>query len=190
MNVSRLVYKILSVAWAVLIFALVPLGRPLMVGLEAPLEVLSEIPLLFWLNSLFAVAALWAIEVKASREHLSRLVSATVFAAFVLFLAQPQIEVSHLLLYGGLMFFLRKGFFPTNRLTSLGAAVLTLALVSLVDEIFQGLNPTRFFDLKDLVLNLFSGLSGLALTVPYGLFLLQNRDLQPPPGAKYSSLSQ
>ena len=82
-------------------------------------------------------------------------------------------EKTHVLTYGLL------GYLATNDLVDarsnpqfkyIAETVIFVSLVSALDEIFQGILPYRFAELKDFITNIMSGVLGIAL-----LFTLQNK---------------
>lgn len=80
-------------------------------------------------------------------------------------------EKTHVLTYGLL------GYLATNDLTDarskprfkyMAQALIFVSLVSALDEIFQGILPYRYAELKDFITNIMSGVLGIAL-----LFILR-----------------
>lgn len=82
-------------------------------------------------------------------------------------LVQDISEYSHLLTYGllGAFIWLLIIGYRFNR--AMVAASLGCIGVSLMDETLQGLHPQRFFDLRDLWMNLLSSLLGIMLIRPW-----------------------
>lgn len=86
-------------------------------------------------------------------------------------------EKTHVLTYGLL------GYLATNDLADarsspqfkyIAQAVIFVSLVSALDEIFQGILPYRYAELKDFITNIMSGVLGIAL-----LLALQNKGRLP-----------
>lgn len=80
--------------------------------------------------------------------------------------AISAIELTHIPLYGGLCGLLLTYFEEKSRISRVVLSVLIASLVSLADELVQGITPDRFFDTRDLALNFASTLIGIFMFLP------------------------
>jgi len=104
---------------------------------------------------------------------------AVVYAVFMRTLATYPVERIHLLQYGLLGFLVFRSFGPgTEGLRRYAYSAVVVFVIGFADEIIQGFVPTRYFDMKDVFVNLASGALGLALTAA-SLFNGRCRDLFP-----------
>lgn len=82
-------------------------------------------------------------------------------------------EKTHVLTYGLLGYLATKDLADPRsnpQFKYIAQAVIFVSLVSALDEIFQGILPYRYAELKDFITNIMSGVLGIAL-----LFVLQNK---------------
>lgn len=90
---------------------------------------------------------------------------AAVYAVFMRTLATYPVERIHLLQYGLLGFLVFRSFGPgIEGLRRYAYSAVVVFVIGFADEIIQGFVPTRYFDMKDVFVNLASGALGLALT--------------------------
>lgn len=161
-------YRVLAALHSLLIFALVPLGRPLANLLRSiPLtpELLLTISLV---PTLVLIPAAWRSHRRRGPTTAQRsvraqpLIGAILIVLFGAWYSVDLVELSHLALYGTLSVLLVRGVVTLPGIPSLMLSACILAnLVSLTDETLQHLHPQRFFDLRDLVLNFSGALLGL-----------------------------
>lgn len=158
--------QILLIVHILFIFLLVPTAR----FLERQVRLgLGEQGMKGVLLACVTVAVLTLIGV-ARRRQLS-LVSISFRLSIVLFggavLSQGldllPVELFHVFLYGTLYWTCRLIDRPLFGMPVIASSFLITQVVSLIDELLQALHPERYFDLRDLLLNLVSALFGVLL---------------------------
>ena len=133
------------------------------------LVVVTSFRLCFILIFLFTL--IYAFRIRLGLFKICAIVSIFVLG-YLFAMWQPFFsEKTHVLTYGLL------GYLATNDLADarsnpqfkyIAEAVIFVSLVSALDEIFQGILPYRFAELKDFITNIISGVMGITL-----LFALQ-----------------
>jgi len=149
---------IAAAAWTAIIFAFIPLVRPIQRALLRAVDqgwITVAVLLAVGLALAAAVARLRRLPRPARSFDLVWLVAVTALAAWCAWAlrGRPE-EAIHLLQFGILAVLLYRAMRPAGPdLAILAAAVLLGALLGTVDEIIQWIVPARYWDLRDVAVN-------------------------------------
>lgn len=176
---------LLVAAVIVFIFTFVPLARSIQKFVSSTL---GRVAFIFFVLGILAGTVIWLtgylwtkLKIRKLRLYLFLLILTALYFGAVLNLRNEPEEAVHFLEYGLLSGAFYRAF--RHHLPDWGihgASVLSGALVSLADELFQWALPNRVWDLRDVGLNIFS-----CFLVQLGLFLI----VREMPSRKRSGLS-
>ena len=101
-----------------------------------------------------------AIRKQKVKNLLALLPALPVLCAIILFLEPSPVEKVHIVEYAFLAYlfirFFSSLFCNTGKITA-AAVLVSVTLVALCDEIIQGILPNRFYDIRDIWMNILSG---------------------------------
>lgn len=169
---------LLAAAWTGLVFLTIPVARPIQALLERQVGPRSYVAMAVAVGAMGMAAALVRLR-RAQRQGLVRrlawLVGLGLFSVWVLLRQlQSSIEAIHFVEYGILGFLLFRAWrhhVPDPLVYAVSG--LGVALVAWLDEFLQWLAPGRFWDYRDIRLNLMAGAAVLAfiglVVVPAGI---------------------
>ena len=159
----------LVAGWTAAIFAVIPLARKIQSGVDATVGREAFLYTVFACLGVGVVYALALLRRSSLRIAWSQRVwlvlSAAAYAAGAWHLRANPEEAMHFVQYGVLSLLLFRAFRPSRPDAGIYAVSFFLgALIGALDEVVQWLVPGRFFDFRDMAINVFAvGLMQLAL---------------------------
>jgi len=122
---------------------------------------------------IFILTLIYAFRIRINLFKICAIVSIFVLGYLFSIWQEYFSEKTHVLTYGLLGYLAANDLIDTKsrlRFKYIAETVIFVSLVSALDEIFQGILPYRFAELKDFITNIISGTMGIAL-----LFTLQDK---------------
>ncbi|MBI5555102.1 MAG: VanZ family protein [Elusimicrobia bacterium] len=156
---------ILAISYVALIYLTLPVIRPVLNFIKAHLgskfDLLTDIVLL----AIMAGVALILIKSRISRkQYILAFIVFCIYGYYLKILKIPE-ERIHLLEYGFLSYLVFKVYSSDwSFIFRYWQTFLTVSFIGTLDEIIQYFIPTRVGDVRDILLNIVSGLLGLVLT--------------------------
>lgn len=156
---------ILVISYVTFIYLTLPVMRPVLIFLKAHLEAKFDLLTDIMLISIMAGLVLVLIKIKITwKQWALALIVFCLYGYGLRILKIPE-ERIHLLEYG-LLSFLVFRVYPSDwsSIFRYWQTFLTVSFIGTLDEIIQYFIPARVGDVRDILLNIISGLLGLVLT--------------------------
>ncbi|MCB0318632.1 MAG: VanZ family protein [Bdellovibrionales bacterium] len=162
-------YRILAILQALFILAFIPFAREIERVFLQVSRFLDLSPRALLYLGLMITTLLWIYieRINFRKTNIQALFISGFFFFICLYLVQSNAEFFHIFLYAPLAIFTYFAFTFYIQKTYICKTFLYCNLISLADELLQGLHPERFFDFQDLLLN--------CATIAFGLSLVYLR---------------